>query len=195
MSAVQVVIFERATGKIIGSGTTCRPDLISQGPNDVLIGQSARPEDQYVSNGVVLTMPPRPSESHTFDWATHTWIDPRTLDELKGDKWAEIKSAREAVFNAPLVTPHGTFDSDSRGRSNITDAVLMAQALTATGSPVSIDFTLADNTVVTLNAEQMIEVGLYLGAKVQGAYAVSRTLRAAIDAATTSAEVQAVSWP
>ena len=146
-------------------------------------------------SGTFTEFPPQPSVNHMFDWSTRAWVDPRTLEQLKDSKWEEIKASRELAFDAPLVTPHGTFDSDTRARSNITDAVLMAQALTAMGSPVSIDFTLADNSVVTLNAAQMIEVGLYLGAKVQGAYAVSRALRSAIDAATTSAEVQAIAWP
>lgn len=137
----------------------------------------------------------RPSGRHVFDWPTHQWIDPRSLAEHKDAKWEEVKAAREAAINAPLVTPHGTFDSGPSDRTNITDAVLMAQTLAALGQPVAIDFTLADNAVATLNAAQMVEVGLYLGAKVQAAYATARTLRGAIEAATTIAQVQAIHWP
>lgn len=151
--------------------------------------------EHYWSGNAWVPRGARPSRHHEFDWPTHTWIDPRTLAEHMDAKWDEIKAAREAAINAPLVTPHGTFDSGPSDRTNITDAVLMAQTLAALGQPVAIDFTLADNAVATLNAAQMVEVGLYLGAKVQAAYATARTLRGAIEAATTIAQVQAIHWP
>lgn len=137
----------------------------------------------------------KPSRYHDFNWTTHQWTDPRTLAQHMDAKWGEIKVAREAAINAPLPTPHGTFDSGPADRTNITDAVLMAQTLTALGQPVAINFTLADNTTATLNASQMIEVGLYLGAKIQAAYATARSLRASIYSAGTIAAVQAISWP
>ena len=63
------------------------------------------------------------------------------------------------------------------------------------GEVPTIDFTLADNTVVTLTAGQLVEVALHMGAKVQAAHATGRALRDAIDAAATAAEVDALSWP
>lgn len=143
----------------------------------------------------VLDIPAQPSQWHVFDWPTHQWVDSRGLGEFKDAKWEEVKAAREASINAPLATPYGSFDSGPADRANITDAVLMAQTLAALGQPVSIEFTLADNTVSTLNASQMVEVGLILGAKVQDAYATARSLREAIESAGTIAEVDAIHWP
>lgn len=122
------------------------------------------------------------------------WVDAAGLDDAKAAKWEEIKAAREAAFNAPLVTQYGVFDSDAAARSNIANAVLLAQTLAGMGLPSDIDFTIADNSVVRLRVEEMVTVGLLLGQKVQTAFGRARQLRLLIEAATTRAEVEAVQW-
>ena len=74
-------------------------------------------------------------------------------------------------------------------------SVLLAQTLTELGQPVAIAFTLADNSVVTLDLAAMKTVGLTLGAKVQTARATATSLRASINAATDIPTVEAISWP
>jgi hypothetical protein len=141
-----------------------------------------------------MEMPAQPSGAHVFDWTTKQWVDPRTLKDLQDARWEIIKAARAAYIDAPLSTPHGTFDSDASARTSITDAVLMLKSQEDLGQAGTIDFTLADNSVVTLTTSQMVEVGLLLGQKIQQAYTTSRARRAAIEAATTPAEVDAISW-
>lgn len=136
----------------------------------------------------------RPNHTATWDDSTMEWVDTRTLQDLKDAKWGQIKAAREAAIDAPLSTPFGDFDSDERAQKSITDAVLMLQSLESLGTPGTIDFTLFDNSVVTLDTAQMVQVGLLLGQKVQAAYTLARALRLQIDAATTPAEVAAVVW-
>ncbi len=121
-------------------------------------------------------------------------LDLRTLEQRKADRWGQMKAARTAAIDAPLSTPYGIFDSGPADRTNITDAVLVAQTLTGLGQPVAIAWTLADNTTATLDAGQMVTVGLLLGAKVQAAHARGRVVREAIEAAATAAEVEAVAW-
>lgn len=142
----------------------------------------------------VVAFPAKPSPNHIFNWQTKQWEDPRTLQDFKDAQWTQIKQARTAFIDAPLVTPYGTFDSDAAGRTSITDAVLLANNLSALSLPVAIEFTLADNSVVTLDAAQIVEVGLLLGQKVQHAHPHSQALRAQIEAATTKEEVEAVVW-
>lgn len=123
------------------------------------------------------------------------WHDTRTLAEAKADKWEQIKAARTAYIDAGLTTPYGTFQVAPPDRQNIAEGVLLARTLTDLGQPVSISWTLVDNTVVTLDATAMTNVGLLLGQRVQQAHATGRALRAAIDAATTNEEADAVQWP
>jgi hypothetical protein len=124
--------------------------------------------------------------------ASMDWVDLRTLAEHKVARWSSIKAAREASIEAPLVTPYGTFDADSVARTNISNAVMLSQTLEALGQPSLIDFTRSDNSVVTLTAAQMVEVGLLLGQQVQAAHAAARQRRTLIEAATTVGEVLAV---
>ena len=119
---------------------------------------------------------------------------PPTLYALQADKWTAIKASRDAAINSPLVTPHGTFDSDPASRANIGGAVALAQTLAAATPPFVITYTLADNTSVVLDGPSMVGVGLALGAKVQAAFATARALRVRIDAATSPADLDAITW-
>lgn len=147
------------------------------------------------AEGQPVAMPERPSAAHVFDFAVLGWVDPRTLDDLRVAKWAQIKAARDAAERAPLVTNFGTFDADPAGRTNLTDTILLLQSLAAIGQPAEIDFTLADNQVVTLGLSQMIQVGIALGLQVQAAYNTGRVLRGAIGAANSAADIEAIHWP
>ena len=137
----------------------------------------------------------RPSRGMEWSNLIMNWVDLRTLSEAKTQKRVEINQAREAEFDAPLVTPHGTFDSDPKARTSITDAVLLAQTLQSLGTPTTIDFTLYDNSTMTLDTAGMITVGLMLGQKIQAAHAKSRALKAQIEAATTKEQIDAITWP
>lgn len=153
------------------------------------------PPDSYMVGGVWIAKPVQPSANHVWDKSNKVWLDPRTLDDLKTEKWESMKVAREAVFNAPLVTPFGTFDSDETARKNITDTIMLLQNIDAMGmGPASTNFTLYDNSVVSINTLHMVQVGLLLGQKVAQAYARGRVVRDAINAATTTAQVEAVTW-
>lgn len=165
-----------------------------------------RPIEEYAARlGVDLTteIPPEAPVGYeqvlvAGSWVLRQVVTPQpSLEEVKAQKWREMKQARQAALCAPLTTPHGTFDADEDGRANIIQtAHLMqteAQALSP-GQQPTVEFTLADNSVVTLTAGQMVQVALLLAAQVQAAYARGRVVRAAIDAATTSAQVQAITW-
>lgn len=140
--------------------------------------------------------PEKPSEFHIWDFASRTWINPRTLPVLKLIKWEEIKALRELAIEAPFATPFGTFDGDSKARKDITDTIMLMQNAESFGmGPQTTDFTLADNSVaVGLTTAQMVQVGLLMGAKVKAAYDRGRVLREQIDAAQTKEELSAITW-
>lgn len=123
------------------------------------------------------------------------WHDPRTLDDLKAARWAQIKAVRAAAIDAPLATLYGRFDCGPADRTNITDAVALLQTLAAAGTPTTVTFTTADNVAVTLTLAQMVHIGLLLGQRVQAAYATARALRAQIDAAQAADDLAAIHWP
>jgi hypothetical protein len=157
----------------------------------IFIGD-ADPRTQYhdIANDCPVDKPPQPSTAHIFDYTTKTWIDPRTLQDFKDAQWALIKSARNTAEYAGFVWGGSAFDSDALSQGRITGAVTMAQ-MTPT---FTIDWTLADNTVRTLTAIQMIGVGVALGAHVEAQFSHGQALRVQIEAAATSAEVLLIVW-
>ena len=117
------------------------------------------------------------------------------LTRAKLARWSHIKACRAAAISQDLTTPYGVFQCGPTERTNITDAVLLLQTLTAMGTPTTINFTLADDSTVNLDATAMITVGLLLGQKVQAAHATARLLRSSIFNATSVGAVAELAWP
>ena len=148
----------------------------------------------YVEAGAMVAKVLRPSDDHVFDYDTKTWIDPRTLQQLKAAKWAGIKVARNKEIVSPLVTNYGVFDADEKAANNITKAVVLAQTLASVGQPVAIGYTLANNTVVTLGLSEMVTVGLTLAGREQSVRNKATGLRALIESASTESALAGVTW-
>jgi hypothetical protein len=124
------------------------------------------------------------------------------IEQAKADAWAQVKARREALTDSPgatVATPVGVVQSDAKSQQNILGLVQMAVLAQMTQKPFSADFTLADNSVVTINAQKMIGLGVAVGQHVQATYARSRVLRAAIDAAEDDKALSAIDleagWP
>lgn len=140
--------------------------------------------------GSLVALPPQPSPHHTFDYTTKQWIDPRTLSDLQAAKWAQIKRDRDEAEFGGFTWDGSPFDSDAISQSRIQGAVQLA----AMAPGFTIDWTLANNTARNLSAADLANVGAALGMHVAAQHAKARTLRSQIEAATTVAEVDAVTW-
>ena len=180
----QVIVFEKATGRVVSSGTTQLPQSLVSDTVDVLVGSEGRPGASYVEAGCVVEMPVKPSAHHVFDWAAKVWVDPRSLQDLKDARWAEVRRERDSAEFGGFTWDGSRFDSDALSQQRITGAVTLAMM----NSAFSIDWTLADNTVRTLNAADMIAVGVALGQHVSACHERGRVLRGEIAAATTVGE-------
>lgn len=194
-------IYNRTSGEII---QTCLADnidslshLINSTQNAVECPEDLNNSKYYVDvdTETFVEFPPKPQTWYVWNWTTHSWEDPRTLQNYQDIKWEEIKRSRDAAINAPLTTPYGVFDADPSSRANISNAVLYLQTLEQQGTPGTVDWTLADNSTITLNYQEMSQVGLLLGQRTNAAYDTARALRTQIYAATTVAEVEAIHWP
>lgn len=151
-------------------------------------------EDHYVENGQVKPKPPPPSPHHQFDYTTKQWADPRTLDDLKVQKWNEMKTQRDAVEFGGFVWNGYTFDSDQLSQQRIQGAAQMAQIAASQGQPYSITWTLADNSGLVLTGDEMISVGMQMGFHIDSCHARGRELREQINSASTREEVEAIAW-
>lgn len=135
------------------------------------------------------------SRNYSFNDSSSSWYDIRTLEQVKTTQWNLLKTSRDTSLTSPLTTTYGVFDADYIGQKNITDAIALLQVLESQGTPQTIDFTLYDNSVVTLTTAEMVQVGIALGIRTQGVYAVSRDLRDQINNSTTIPEVESITWP
>lgn len=132
-----------------------------------------------------------PTNYHKFNYVIKQWVDPRTVETIKAQKWEEIKLARDTESVSPLTTPYGIFDADPKSQKNITDAILYLQIL---NNSSTINFTLHDNSVVEMDLTKLVNVGLLLGQRTQSLQNKGTTLRNQIDAATTKEQVEAITW-
>ncbi|MCM2564217.1 DUF4376 domain-containing protein [Janthinobacterium kumbetense] len=138
------------------------------------------------------TIPPQPSEHHEYDAVADMWIDARTLDGVKVRTWERIKAARSLAETADFMCGGVLYQADKDRIVGAAQLALMAQAA---GQPYSIDWTLSDNTHLTLDAAGMIGVGAALGAHVAEAFAIALHLRGQIAAATSFDALDAIVWP
>ena len=127
----------------------------------------------YVEAGVAAEKAERPSQNHRFDYATKEWIDPRSLQDLKDARWAEVRRERDSAEFGGFTWDGSRFDSDALSQQRITGAVTLAMM----NSAYLVDWTLADNTVRSLNAADMIAVGVALGQHVNACHERARLLR------------------
>lgn len=130
-------------------------------------------------------------------WAGGTVVPTSSpLDEARTRRWALIKLQREEFIARPIdLAGVGKFDADPKSAENIKGAVQLAILAQAAGQPWQVDWTMFDNSVRTLTAAEVIALGQALGQRVDQAHQTARTLRAAIEAAQTVAQLEVISWP
>lgn len=147
----------------------------------------------YVLGTSYIPIGGTPSDHHAFNWSTKQWEDPRTLADLKAAKWEQVKAQRDAAeFGLFQWTGH-SFDGDEAAQRRINLAVMGAQAALIAGDTAwSVDWTLADNTSLTLSASDMMGVANALGANIAQAHTTARAKRQQIEQATTNGELETI---
>lgn len=168
------------------------PDVGFTGNSVLEVSDPSDADGCYVHRGSLVSIPTAPSKQHVFDFQSKTWIDRRTLDDRKAERWASVKRKRDAAEFGPFSWGALTFDGDAESKSRLSLAAMAAQAAIAAGDGWSVDWTLADNSTVTLSAADVIGVVQAMGANITAAHQAARIKRAAIEAATTVEELDAI---
>lgn len=104
------------------------------------------------------------------------------------EKVSEWRTAQKA--QPFTVAGIGEFSSDAESKQNIDGASQAALMAVVGGAPFSIDWSLHDDTVVTLDGTEMMAVGQALMAHINAAHIASRVINTAIEAATTIEEIE-----
>jgi hypothetical protein len=132
-----------------------------------------------------------------WDYDGTTFIAPAqpTLLETQDKQWEQIKAERDRREQSGFPYMGKTFDSDALSVQRISIAAQAAQAAISANQAFSIDWTCADDSVLTMTAQDMISVPVALAQYSDSLHQTARGLREQIYAATTADEVQAITWP
>ena len=131
-------------------------------------------------------------------FAGATYVADAAVDDIetaRARKWADIKAERDRLecggFDMPGI---GRFDSDADSRARIVGAVTAAKIAKDASQPFIVEWTLADNTAVMLDADQVISVGFAMLTHTTSTHEKGRNLRSAIVAAEDAESLDAITW-
>ncbi|MFA7441148.1 MAG: DUF4376 domain-containing protein [Sphingomonadaceae bacterium] len=119
----------------------------------------------------------------TASISTHYPLDVEALRPLI---WERAKLYRAAAESGGCETPFGRIDTDLESLVRITGAVQAASIAISAGDTLTLDWTMADNSVLTLDAPMLVAMGRAVALHVDAVHQHGRDLRSDIDAATTS---------
>ncbi len=190
---MQVTIYDVSTGLVLSNATlpdgTTVDDLRLAPDHGTIMGHYGR-DEVWIDAGVPVSYPPRPSRYANLNRTTKQWIDSRTLEQVQTMTWNNMKALRFQKESEGFAWDGSVFDSDQVSQSRIMGAVQLAEMNPA----FEIPWTLEDNTVRVLSASDMKAVGAALGAHVATIFARAQEIRTEIYAASTIAEVEAITW-
>lgn len=122
-----------------------------------------------------------------------------SLAAIKASLSAAITAERDQREAAGFPYHGRVLDSNPLSVQRITAAALGAQAAVATGQVFTVDWTCADNSILTLDAPAVIGMPLALAQHAAALHAHARTLKVAVDAASDKTALAAIDiqsgWP
>lgn len=158
-------------------------DVISLNtPSDCFAVNDPPKSNMFYQDGWV-EMPAQPSPHFIFDYEIKQWVDPRTLDEIKSQKWDEIKSQRDQLEFSGFEFEGNIYDSDQVSQGRI---------MRASSSGVDQTWTLADNTTVELSASQLQQLYAVLQAHIASVHERGRIARQLIFDAETKEQAESI---
>lgn len=121
------------------------------------------------------------------------------LPALRARHWALVKARRDEAEWSGCATALGRVDTDPDSQRKVGGAVQLALIAAGAGQPFALDWTMQDNSAVAHDGSAMIGLGVAVGQHVAACHEAALAKRAAIDAATDRAGIEAVpiegGWP
>lgn len=151
-------------------------------PRGCVVVEDPPAPNMYYQDGWVA-IPAQPTQHHIFNYDLKDWVDPRTLDEIKSQKWTEIKSQRNQLEFGGFEFEGNTYDSDQVSQGRI---------MGAAAAGIDQVWTLANNTTAELSASQLQQLYAALQAHIASVHERGRIARQLIFDAETKEQVEAV---
>lgn len=119
--------------------------------------------------------------------------DAELLADAKTAKIAELKAERDAREVEPITYNGNSYDYDDKARERISAAIIALDVQTAqTKAVASIDWTTADNADISVTADDLRCVIAMVAQRSNALHVAYRVAKAKVEAATTVADVEAV---
>ena len=153
------------------------------------------PSDRHwrdVGADVWVDMGEAPSPACVFDWPSHSWVDPRSLDDIRAEQLAVINA--EARRQASALTA-GYPDFERQTWPTQEREALAWQVNASTPTPYLDGIATARGIAPEDMRAKTLEAVLAFRGASQYLVGTRQALRDAIYAATTPAAVLAVVWP
>lgn len=176
-----------------------RVKLVSKNTQNVLgnytgkveLDERINPNDYYVdlTTFEVINYPSKPTSRAIWDGTLKAWT--MSLEEEKQAKKREITEARNKSELQGFNYLGKTFDSAANSVLRINTMVLAAMN---TSGVYEMEWTCKDNSVITLNKNQILALPTVMAAQGDNLNKKAKKLKSDIDAATTVAEVLATKW-
>lgn len=145
----------------------------------------------YWDGSAVRAVPEQPSKSHVWGHFSKAWL--LSLDAAKATKWQAVKATRDAREFGPFSWGGHAFDGDRDAQRRLTVALEAAKEAIAAGATFSTFWKLADNTIVTLSAQDVVDVYRACGEhNIRDNHAAAAVKYAQIQAATTLEQLDAI---
>ncbi len=110
-----------------------------------------------------------------------------------------VNARRELAEGLGCETIAGPVETDQYSQLKLNGAATMALIAKVMGAPFALTWTMADNSIVDLNADTMIAVASAAGVHVAACHEWARVLKAKIEAATAIEQIDAIDieagWP
>ena len=151
-------------------------------PKDCIAVEDPPNPNMFYENGWV-DVPAQPSSSHIFDYDLKQWVDPRTIEQVKEQKWTEVKSLRDQLEFSGFEFEGDTYDSDQVSQGRI---------MGAASAQIDQVWTLANNEMVELTAMQLSLLYQTLQAHIANIHERGRIARQLIYEATSIEQVEQI---
>ena len=116
----------------------------------------------------------------------------RRFAEYKAAKKAEIEQWRDAACYENVTALNREWQADARSQDLLNKAISLA----GMGLPLPEVWRDADNNDMAVSSiNELLVIAGAMALQTQTAYGISWTLKAQVDAATTTEEIEAVVWP
>ncbi len=156
--------------------------IVLNTPKDCLAVNDPPSSNMFYRDGWV-EMPAQPSPYLIFDYEIKQWIDPRSLDDIKEQKWQEIKKQRDQLEFGGFEFEGNIYDSDQVSQGRIMGAAVAG---------IDQTWTLADNTTVELSTSQLQQLYAALQAHTASVHERGRIARQLIYEAETKEQVEEI---